>query len=67
MKGKYVQYFQAVFEEENFTRAAKRLGIAQPTLSMAMRKIERNVSAAGYLCDGLSAKRRRLRSICIHI
>jgi DNA-binding transcriptional LysR family regulator len=40
MRIRHVQFFLAVCEELNFTKAAKRIGIAQPTLSMGIKRME---------------------------
>jgi DNA-binding transcriptional LysR family regulator len=35
-----VKYFLALYEERNFTRAARRCGVSQPSLTNAIKELE---------------------------
>lgn len=45
MELRHLRYFQAVAEELSFSKAARRLRIAQPALSRAVQEMEREVGA----------------------
>jgi LysR family hydrogen peroxide-inducible transcriptional activator len=49
VKLKEIQYFLAICEEGSFTRAAKSCGVSQPSLSNAIKRLERRLG--GLLFD----------------
>ena len=43
MEMSHVRYFLALCKERNFTRAARRCGVAQPSLTRAIKMLEREL------------------------
>jgi LysR family transcriptional regulator, hydrogen peroxide-inducible genes activator len=41
-----VRYFLAICQERNFTRAAERCGVSQPTITKSIRVLERQLGGA---------------------
>jgi DNA-binding transcriptional LysR family regulator len=49
METQHVRYFLAICNELNFTRAAQKCGIAQPSLTTAIQRMEREIGGALFL------------------
>ena len=45
MEMRQIQYFVALGEESSFTRVAQRCGVSQPTVTTAIRTLERELGA----------------------
>jgi DNA-binding transcriptional LysR family regulator len=46
MEMNQIRYFLALCEERNFTRAARRCGVSQPSLTDAIMRLEQNLGGA---------------------
>jgi DNA-binding transcriptional LysR family regulator len=49
MDTRKVRYFLALCEEQSFSRAAKRCGVSQPSLSAAIKSLERELGGSLFL------------------
>ena len=49
MKTQHIEYFLAICDELNFTRAAEKCGVAHPTVTAAIQRMERHVGGALFL------------------
>jgi DNA-binding transcriptional LysR family regulator len=46
MQLQQVRYFLAILQERSFTRAARRCGVSQPSLTNAIRRLEQDLGGA---------------------
>jgi molybdenum-dependent DNA-binding transcriptional regulator ModE len=51
MQMNQVRYFLALCEEQNFTRAAKRCGVSQPSLTNAIKRLEQTLGGPLFQRD----------------
>lgn len=55
MQMQHVRYFLALCEDRNFTRAALRCGVKQPTLTQAIKQLEAELGGALFERNGRSS------------
>jgi len=73
METQHIGYFLAICDELNFSRAAKKCGVAQPTITIAIQRMERKVGGALFQrlphppYVQLTALGHQLYPICIQI
>ena len=73
METQQIEYFLAICDELNFTHAAKKCGVAQPTVTTAIQRMERKIGGALFQrlqhppYVQLTALGRQLYPICVQI
>ena len=70
MEMQHVRYFLAICDELSFTRAAQKCGVKQPTLSEAIKQMERAIGGDLFVRASpvrLTALGFQLRPICVQI
>lgn len=73
MEMRHIRYFLAICEELNFTRAAAKCGVAQPSITTAIQQLERELRGALFLRSThaphvqLTALGLQLYPICIQL
>ncbi|HEX3885818.1 MAG TPA: LysR family transcriptional regulator [Stellaceae bacterium] len=60
MEMQQIRYFLALCDEPHFTRAAKRCGIAQPTLTRAIQQLEAEIGGPLFERNRIGARPTRL-------
>jgi LysR family hydrogen peroxide-inducible transcriptional activator len=60
MKMHEIRYFLALCEEGNFTRAAKRCDVAQPSLTKAIKSLETKLGGALFYRSASESKLTKL-------
>ena len=58
-----LRYFLAVIDEGNFSRAAARCGVSQPTLSIGIAKLEQHVGRPLFNRTSRRVSRPRFSSV----
>jgi DNA-binding transcriptional LysR family regulator len=56
MKMQHVRYFLGLCEERNFTRAAKRCGVSQPSLTNAIKRLEEELGGSLFDRDRVNTR-----------
>ncbi|MEK0450716.1 MAG: hypothetical protein RL088_2984 [Verrucomicrobiota bacterium] len=66
MELRHLRYYQAVAEELSFSKAARRLRIAQPALSRAVKELESNLGVTLMLRDRRSVALTEAGAVLLH-